>query len=288
MLLSVTREPPPTLITSPPAPTADAAARARDDVGHEREVARLAAVAEVLDRAALDRRLAAGSPPSFARAQRRSPSSFTSTGSAHRDHEPDGRKYEFGPHRAAADQRRDIEAGAARLRELLGDLVRPISTHRGTAVPSRPVSAWSSLASASCHGNGALHRSSSAACTRRRSVSDWLKPDLSARLAQAIRDGDRVGVMFHHAVMDRATSAVLTRCSGCSPDTSACAPARSWIRRLAASLGRPRRAALDELEEVAEPASGASIWGQWPIASARTTTSGRGIELGVPGRHVAA
>jgi peptidoglycan/xylan/chitin deacetylase (PgdA/CDA1 family) len=49
-------------------------------------------------------------------------------GLAHVNHEPAGRPCEFGPSRSAAEQRRDLATGAARLRSLLGDAVAPIFT----------------------------------------------------------------------------------------------------------------------------------------------------------------
>src|SRR5688500_5497238 len=49
-------------------------------------------------------------------------------GFAHRNHEPDGRRFEFGPGRPYGAQRRDIDAGAERLAAPLGDVVQPIFT----------------------------------------------------------------------------------------------------------------------------------------------------------------
>src|SRR5712691_10059955 len=49
-------------------------------------------------------------------------------GFAHQNHEPAGRKCEFGAARDVAAQRRDLEDGRRRLRELLGDLVDPFFT----------------------------------------------------------------------------------------------------------------------------------------------------------------
>src|SRR5688572_21962540 len=49
-------------------------------------------------------------------------------GLAHVNHEPDGRKHEFGPSRAADAQRADMEEGRERLAALLGDRVDPIFT----------------------------------------------------------------------------------------------------------------------------------------------------------------
>jgi len=49
-------------------------------------------------------------------------------GYAHTNHEPEGKKQEFGPSRAADEQRRDMQAGRARLEELLGDAFAPVFT----------------------------------------------------------------------------------------------------------------------------------------------------------------
>ena len=49
-------------------------------------------------------------------------------GFAHVNHEPAGRKCEFGASRDASAQRRDLDAGRRRLAELLGDLVAPFFT----------------------------------------------------------------------------------------------------------------------------------------------------------------
>ena len=134
-------------------------------------------------------------------------------GYAHLDHEPEGRRCEFGPSRSRADQRRDIEAGAERLAALLGDVVQPIFTppwNRCTPVTGRCLLEL---------GFRALSRESRAAslglpglrelpvgvdwCGRRHGVR------LTARaaaqlLAGALRDGGPVGLMFHHAVMGGA------------------------------------------------------------------------------------
>ena len=109
---------------------------------------------------------------------------------------------ELGAHRAAADQRADVVAGAARLRELLGDLVQPIFTppwNRCTVTTGRCLVEL---------GFRVLSREWRAEPLGLSGLSevpirvDWLKPELPARLSEAIRDGGRVGVMFHHAVMD--------------------------------------------------------------------------------------
>jgi hypothetical protein len=148
--------------------------------------------------AALDRRLAAD----LRRRAATQRLGLHQHGYAHRNHEPHGRKYEFGPHRSAQQQRRDIEAGAARLRDLLGDLVQPIFT---------PPWNRCTVDTAQClveHGFDVLSRESRAeplgvAGLREVPVRiDWLKPDVGERLAASLARGGRVGVMFHHAVMD--------------------------------------------------------------------------------------
>jgi peptidoglycan/xylan/chitin deacetylase (PgdA/CDA1 family) len=132
-------------------------------------------------------------------------------GLAHVNHEPEGRKCEFGPSRPAAAQRRDIEAGRSRLAALLGERVDPIFTppwNRCTADTGRCLAAL---------GFAALSRESRAAPLgvpglRELPVAiDWfahrhgarLSPhELGDRLAAAIAAGGPVGLMFHHAIMD--------------------------------------------------------------------------------------
>jgi hypothetical protein len=123
-------------------------------------------------------------------------------GFAHRNHEPEGRKYEFGPHRSPTRQRRDIEAGAARLADLLGDLVQPIFTppwNRCTVETGRCLAEL---------GFNVLSRESRAAPVEVPGLDevpiriDFVKPDRAERLAAAVTEGGPIGVMLHHAVMD--------------------------------------------------------------------------------------
>jgi Uncharacterized protein conserved in bacteria (DUF2334) len=124
-------------------------------------------------------------------------------GFAHRNHEPDGRKYEFGPHRAPDRQRCDIEAGAARMADLLGDLVQPIFTppwNRCTVDTGRCLAEL---------GLSVLSRESRAAPLEVPGLDevpiriDFVKPDRAEQLATAVAEGGPIGVMLHHAVMDR-------------------------------------------------------------------------------------
>ncbi|MEA2133285.1 MAG: hypothetical protein QOC68_1194 [Solirubrobacteraceae bacterium] len=134
-------------------------------------------------------------------------------GVAHANHEREGRKCEFGPARGPAAQRRDIEAGRARLADLLGARVDPIFTppwNRCTADTGRCLTAL---------GFEVLSREARAAPLgvpglRELPVSvDWfahrrgerLRPaELGRRIAGIIGLGGPVGVMLHHAVMDDA------------------------------------------------------------------------------------
>jgi hypothetical protein len=125
-------------------------------------------------------------------------------GYAHRNHEPDGRKYEFGPDRPAQQQHRDIAAGAAHLRELLGDLIQPIFTPPWNRCTRDTGHALVDL------GFTVLSREWRAAPLGIESLEelpiriDWVKRDAPEQLATALADRRPIGVMFHHAVMDGA------------------------------------------------------------------------------------
>jgi peptidoglycan/xylan/chitin deacetylase (PgdA/CDA1 family) len=132
-------------------------------------------------------------------------------GFAHINHEPDGRKFEFGPSRSRAAQRRDIEAGADRLAQLLGERVDPIFTppwNRCTTDTGRCLLEL---------GFRALSREARASPLELPGLRelpvhvDWFAhrhgvrltaTALGERLAGALRAGGPVGVMFHHAEMD--------------------------------------------------------------------------------------
>lgn len=132
-------------------------------------------------------------------------------GFAHINHEPDGRKLEFGPSRSRVAQRRDIEAGADRLAQLLGQRLDPIFTPPWNRCTADTGSCLLEL------GFHVLSREARAAPldlagVRELSVHvDWfahrhgarLTPtELGERLAGALRSDGPVGVMFHHAEMN--------------------------------------------------------------------------------------
>jgi peptidoglycan/xylan/chitin deacetylase (PgdA/CDA1 family) len=126
-------------------------------------------------------------------------------GLAHANHEREGRKCEFGPSRGLDAQRRDIEAGHARLTDLLRDRVDPIFTppwnrctiDTGTALAELGFRVLSRESRADPLGVPDLHELPI--------HIDWvrLSPlDLGVRIAGAIEAGGPVGLMFHHAVME--------------------------------------------------------------------------------------
>ena len=131
-------------------------------------------------------------------------------GLAHADHEPEGRKCEFGPARDAARQRADIAEGRERLRALLGDRLDPIFTppwNRCTLDTGRCLAEL---------GFRVLSREARAEPLRVPGLLelpvcvDWVRLDpydAGARIGDAIGAGGPVGVMFHHAVMDAASLA---------------------------------------------------------------------------------
>jgi hypothetical protein len=134
-------------------------------------------------------------------------------GYAHENHEPSGeRKCEFGRARPREDQRHDIAAGRERLGLLLGPAVEPIFTPPWNRCTEATGSCLTEL------GFEILSREASAAPLdapglRELPVSvDLLKRRNGARLpvdqiaaiaAAAVKRGGPVGVMLHHAEIDR-------------------------------------------------------------------------------------
>jgi len=136
-------------------------------------------------------------------------------GWSHTNHEPTGRKCEFGPGRSAATQAADVIAGRERLEARLGP-IDPVFTppwNRCTAA-----TADAALAA----GHRVLSRDDSAGTLSRAGLAevavtlDWCggkggvrrsPEDLGRALAAGIDAGTPVGVMLHHAVMDDAERA---------------------------------------------------------------------------------
>jgi chorismate-pyruvate lyase len=133
-------------------------------------------------------------------------------GFAHVNHETTGRKYEFGPSRTAAQQERDIAEGWRRLCDLLGPSLDSIFTppwNRCTEATGQCLAAL---------GFQVLSREDRATPLKVHRVRelpvrvDWFahhkrvrlsRLELGHLLAEAARGREPVGIMFHHAIMDR-------------------------------------------------------------------------------------
>jgi hypothetical protein len=135
-------------------------------------------------------------------------------GLSHVNHEPVGRKCEFGARRSALEQHRDIRAGRELLQALLGDATDPFFTppwnrctpptaealaELGFAVLSResaaaPLAAIADLVEAPVHVDW----------VKRRAGSRLTAAELGLALAAAAEQHEVVGVMLHHAVMNAA------------------------------------------------------------------------------------
>jgi hypothetical protein len=142
-------------------------------------------------------------------------------GLAHTNHEPTGRKSEFGPSRPADLQLADVLRGHRLLLERLEGELDPIFTppwNRCTADTARAV-ADAGLAVLSRESraeplgvDGVCELPVSADWLRQRRGVRLTPAQLGETLAAAVRSGEPVGVMLHHAVMgaeDRHTVAQL-------------------------------------------------------------------------------
>jgi hypothetical protein len=133
-------------------------------------------------------------------------------GFAHVNHEPVGRKCEFGPARTYDAQLRDIESGRKRLERLLGPHVDPIFTppwNRCTRVTAEVLAdlgfdALSRESRAEPLGGPGLAELPVSVDWFAHRKGDRLAPrELAELAARAGTDASRpVGIMFHHAVMD--------------------------------------------------------------------------------------
>lgn len=143
-------------------------------------------------------------------------------GWTHANHEPEGRKCEFGGSRPAAERERDIVQGAQRLQELLGADVDPTFTppwnrcadelpmqlrrlgfmalSRSASAPPQPL-----LAELPVHTDWSRRW--------REAIDSRSDPAarIAADLARHVRPGARVGLMLHHAAMADDELALLAR-----------------------------------------------------------------------------
>ena len=171
-------------------------------------------------------------------------------GFGHVNHEPAGRKCEFGSARPEADQRRDLEAGKRRLEEALGPVLDPIFTPPWNRCTQVTVDCLARL------GYRVLSRNERAAPLEMRGLGelpvsvDWLwrgKPasrrDLGRRIAGVAGNAAPVGIMLHHAVMaDNDIDALAELLALLAHhDKAHCRP----MRELAAATGAPTGACED-------------------------------------------
>jgi hypothetical protein len=141
-------------------------------------------------------------------------------GSTHLNHENEGRKCEFGASRSAAQQRDDLARGQAQLGEHFGDLLLPVFTPPWNRCADDTPALLAEL------GFAALSRDRGARPAQRALQEiavdvDWSKHlrdggafILAAALARALRDraadGQPLGLMLHHAVMNGEEMLLLT------------------------------------------------------------------------------
>jgi hypothetical protein len=133
-------------------------------------------------------------------------------GFAHVNHESEGRKCEFGPARGPELQEQDIASGKIILAEFFGPILQPIFTPPWNRCTAQTGDCLIRL------GFRILSRDSSAAPFNISGLSelpvriDWFAKRKGVRLntdqlgtliADTVRDAKPVGVMFHHALMDR-------------------------------------------------------------------------------------
>jgi predicted deacetylase len=134
-------------------------------------------------------------------------------GYAHANHEPTGRKCEFGQARDAAACRRDIAEGQRRMRDALGPAVDPVFTPPWNRCVPEIADALVPL------GFEVLSRDSTAAPLDRPDLVEvpvtvdwfghhkgvrWTRDEMGEVIATSIRRDRAVGVMLHHAVTDEA------------------------------------------------------------------------------------
>ena len=131
-------------------------------------------------------------------------------GWAHANHEPEGRRCEFGPARSAAEQRADLVRGAATMHDAFGLSDRPLFVPPWNRCTATTAAVLEEL------GFAALCRDSTAAPLPGSALPelpvtvDWfarrrgVRVDRARRgdqLADAAADPRPMGVMLHHAVM---------------------------------------------------------------------------------------
>jgi hypothetical protein len=126
-------------------------------------------------------------------------------GFTHRNHEREGRKCEFGPSRAYRQQLSDIGAGRDILDALLGRIT-PIFTppwNRCTLDTAHAVCDLGFVMLSREHRAEPFGLDGLAELPVHLDVARLAPDELDSRFAAHVQEGGPVGVMFHHAVMDR-------------------------------------------------------------------------------------
>jgi hypothetical protein len=148
---------------------------------------------------------------------------FHQHGLAHLNHEPVGRKYEFGPSRARWIQERDIAAGRTRLRDLLGPSVDPIFTPPWNRCTRTTGLCLADLGFEVLSREAGAERLDVPGLLELPIRIDWFahrrrvrlsRDEFGTLVANGIGQGGPLGLMFHHAAMDsgdRAGAAMLLR-----------------------------------------------------------------------------
>ena len=162
-------------------------------------------------------------------------------GYTHANHEPAGRKCEFGPSRSVSEQEADIAAGRQRLAELFGPGVAPVFTppwNRCTGETGMALRRLGFEAVSRDRTAGILGVPGLAEVPVRvnwfigRAGRHLTSAEMGHVLVDAVGQPEPLGIMFHHAVMDddtmRATGELLELIS--RRDHVRCVPMMELVR----------------------------------------------------------
>ena len=137
----------------------------------------------------------------------------------HQNHEPEGRKCEFGPARAFEQQLADMARGQARLDEMLGDAWAPVFTppwNRCTEDTYRALEALGFTGLSRCRGGsvpaGYSFREVSACVdifTWRSGPRLKAPEEVESEILAWMDHSQPVGVLLHHKVMDQEAFSLL-------------------------------------------------------------------------------
>jgi peptidoglycan/xylan/chitin deacetylase (PgdA/CDA1 family) len=164
-------------------------------------------------------------------------------GFAHVNHEPEGRKCEFGPSRTPQQQRDDVARGRVQLTELLGELP-PVFTPPWNRCADWTPTVLRGLGFSVLSRDASAGRADVPGLVELPITVDWFakrkkvpvdRDGRAALIAEGVRSGEPVGVMLHHEVM--------------SPDDLA------DLDQLLALLGVHGRVSVEHLDRIALPAA---------------------------------